>query len=59
VNWLDAIRRGGPGAGNAPFSPGVMVAWEVMVGKSHNDIYIYTSRGYIIRPTSRTLATNS
>ena len=34
VNWLDAIRRGGPGAGNAPFSPGVMVAWEVMVGKS-------------------------
>jgi hypothetical protein len=31
VNWLEAIRRGGSGA---PFRPGVMVAWEVMVGRS-------------------------
>ena len=34
VNWLNAIRRGGSGAGKVPFEPGVMVAWEVMVGHS-------------------------
>ena len=31
VNWLDAIRKGGSGA---PFLPGVMYSWEVMVGNT-------------------------
>ena len=35
INWLEAIRAGGSAAGGAPFLPGVMVAWEVMVGSSN------------------------
>lgn len=32
VNWLSTIRKGGPAV--APFVPGVMLSWEVMVGHS-------------------------